>query len=73
VQAEVLCIVIVLCKGVKLWLSFGRKNIYEDVGRRSTMPYVCTVSRREEVARDWEKVYIMSTFITCILRRYCSV
>jgi hypothetical protein len=58
---------------VKLWLSFLRKNIYEDVGRRSAMQYVCTVSRREEVARDWEKVYIMRTFITCILRRYYGI
>jgi hypothetical protein len=41
----------VACNGVKLGLSFVAKNIYEDAGRRSAKRCVCTVPRREEVAR----------------------
>lgn len=54
--AEVLCTVIVVYNGVKAGLSFVAKNIYEYAGRRSAKRYVCTVPRREEVARDWKSL-----------------
>lgn len=43
-------------------------RMLEDVVRSGVC--VCTVPRREEVARDWKEVYIMGNFITCIVRRY---
>lgn len=40
---------------MELGLSFVAKNVCDDAGRRSAKQYVCTVPRRDEVARDWKK------------------